>query len=462
MATCNQALARQLKIELPSWLELRKKFSAPRMDEYLAAAPELTPADPNAITHVDQLLKRLSPEACLQLTKQLAQHLDQDLEALIACRDFAKRDRRVFRLQNGPSALTRVLLITSLYIHSKAFGIGRMLEGFLDDAHDAKILRVSEFRTAAPVVKPAFPSADETCIFCLESMAVDAEDGDVDSMTYDSDAFMEYDDQEHEDENEENEDDDKTEADYNDEDEDEDKTEVDEEDDEDELSMTGMAVQTLCGHVFCMQCLEHWIEVDLIQLPTLYDYMRVAPSIVPTNTSNITHVNQLVDPLTTEAQRAAIYKSLDYDHFLVSALTDRAKGVHIQEYLEDILAKVILLLTMHQQHGGYELGKHVEAVVSLAADADILHLADYVEATPYASVSLYRPDPKGERCPFCFESFAPVPPTTDAEEDSDEDFDGGMDEVMMAKTRCGHLMCLDCLETWAKQSVLCPVCRQAL
>lgn len=201
---------------------------------------------------------------------------------------------------------------------------------------------------------------------------------------------------------------------------------------------------------------------DLIQLPTLYSYMRVAPSIVPTNTSNITHVNQLVDPLTTEAQRAAIYKSLDYDHFLVSALTDRAKGVHIQEYLEDILAKVILLLTMHQQHGGYELGKHVEAVVSLAADADILHLADYVEATPYASVSLYRPDPKGERCPFCFESFAPVPPTTDAEEDSDEDFDGGMDEVMMAKTRCGHLMCLDCLETWAKQSVLCPVCRQAL
>ncbi|KAL1381640.1 hypothetical protein HDK64DRAFT_258902 [Phyllosticta capitalensis] len=51
------------------------------------------------------------------------------------------------------------------------------------------------------------------------------------------------------------------------------------------------------------------------------------------------------------------------------------------------------------QDSAYELGQHVEQVVSLAADADILHLEDFVEAKPCASTSLFKPDPQHNKSP---------------------------------------------------------------
>ncbi|KAK8151572.1 hypothetical protein BC567DRAFT_268193 [Phyllosticta citribraziliensis] len=169
MASSDSPLGRQLQVDLPPGIELLKIYGIPRMTDVLEVAPELKPADPAKITHIKQLLSHLSREQSLALAEKTFDGLHPELEQLLDSLDFEARDSSVFRLQNGPAAVVKCVLLLSLYQVSKVLWVGLMAAISLEAADEAEIITVSEEIEVEPFEEVPAPSDPRFyCVLCTE------------------------------------------------------------------------------------------------------------------------------------------------------------------------------------------------------------------------------------------------------------------------------------------------------
>ncbi|KAK7531956.1 uncharacterized protein J3D65DRAFT_670604 [Phyllosticta citribraziliensis] len=206
--------------------------------------------------------------------------------------------------------------------------------------------------------------------------------------------------------------------------------------------------------------LEHDAAVQVsgdFGLPNLSHYVRVLPDAVPESLSGLIHVDQLVSAL-SEAQRETITTTdLSFGVFLETELEDLRRGSYIASNLPLMLAKVLVLASLFRLANTYSIRHHARRMVELAEQAQLVTLTEPLVVLPYADTVVGTLCQEGgDRCPVCWESYK----LAAADDDFLDDID--CEEVQLAKTRCNHVMCIECIESWAKESSACPICRQPL
>ncbi|KAK8159100.1 hypothetical protein IWX90DRAFT_482472 [Phyllosticta citrichinensis] len=189
MASSDSPLGRLLQVDLPPGMELLKPCCIPRMTDVLEVAPELTPTDPAEVTHIKQLLTHLSREQSLALADKVFDSLRPELEQLLDSLDFEERDCSVFRLQNGPAAVVKCVLLLSLYQVSKVLWVGLMAAVSLEAADEAEIITVPEDIEVEPFEEVPAPSDPRFyCVLCTEPFVQEVAVPQVGSAVQDPDS----------------------------------------------------------------------------------------------------------------------------------------------------------------------------------------------------------------------------------------------------------------------------------
>ncbi|KAK7568869.1 hypothetical protein BKA81DRAFT_410905 [Phyllosticta paracitricarpa] len=167
-------------------------------------------------------------------------------------------------------------------------------------------------------------------------------------------------------------------------------------------------------------------------LPKILHYIQLLPTAVPRDLSKLTHVDQVVSALSDEERIYLTTQKLDFGVFLDTELTDLRRGAIRAEVFPLITAKVLILASLFRISNIYSVRQHAAKLVELAERARLVTLAEPLVAVP----------------------------VTAADEELLDDIN--CEEVQLAVTRCGHVMCIECLQTWANESGACPLCRGVL
>ncbi|KAK8159099.1 hypothetical protein BKA80DRAFT_311938 [Phyllosticta citrichinensis] len=206
--------------------------------------------------------------------------------------------------------------------------------------------------------------------------------------------------------------------------------------------------------------LEHDARVRVsgdFGLPNLSHYVHILPDAVPESLSGLTHVDQLVSALSDEGRTAITTTDLSFGVFLETELEDLRRGSYIANNVPLMLAKVLVLASLFRIANRYSIRHHARRMVELADQARLVALTEPLVVLPYVDTVVGTLCQEGgDRCPVCWESYK----LAAAHDDFLDDID--CEEVQLAKTRCNHIMCIECIENWAKESSACPICRQSL
>ncbi|KAK7543424.1 hypothetical protein IWX50DRAFT_618088 [Phyllosticta citricarpa] len=191
-------------------------------------------------------------------------------------------------------------------------------------------------------------------------------------------------------------------------------------------------------------------------LPKILHYIQLLPTAVPRDLSKLTHVDQVVSALSDEERIYLTTQKLDFGVFLDTELTDLRRGAIRAEVFPLITAKVLILASLFRISNIYSVRQHAAKLVELAERARLVTLAEPLVAVPYVDTVVGTISKGGDRCPICWEGYR----VTAADEELLDDIN--CEEVQLAVTRCGHVMCIECLQTWANESGACPLCRGVL
>ncbi|KAK8222648.1 hypothetical protein HDK90DRAFT_515709 [Phyllosticta capitalensis] len=250
-------------------------------------------------------LSTLAEEDCYHAAKLVVQHLDRQIEELYhAAWTFPTRDLAVFQQMNTPQVLFTICLLVALYATSHAYGIGETAGYYMERAADAGVLS----KTLEPAVllhyQQSLPAligdGDLKCNLCLGSyelsiitadeIGVDFDKGiDYSAASWESAPQLWPEDEmdfdapvedwssqpasQTQDDAKDNNDDIEGEEytlvadNFSENDEEADSDDDDNNHDhctepEEETESTCFISKTRCGHSFCSDCLDLWVEIS--------------------------------------------------------------------------------------------------------------------------------------------------------------------------------------------------------